>query len=91
MQSGYANEPEQVGRDGCRRQKWSAYLRAGNLISCPGNKQSGGRGGVCASRLPGKAGPAAHFDRNERYAYFGDRTLTKLFCGEDHAFHSVLH
>jgi hypothetical protein len=22
--------------------------------------------------------PAAHFDRKERYAYFGDRTLTSL-------------
>ena len=22
--------------------------------------------------------PAAHFDRNERYAYFGDRTLTEV-------------
>ena len=27
-------------------------------------------------RPPG-ALPAAHFDRNERYAYFGDRTLKK--------------
>jgi len=24
---------------------------------------------------PPRALPAAHFDRNERYAYFGDRTL----------------
>ena len=29
------------------------------------------------SSRPAKAGPAAHFDRNERYAYFGDRTLAR--------------
>jgi len=39
-------------------------------------------GGCVARRLrihldtrPPHALPAAHFDRNERYAYFGDRTL----------------
>src|SRR6516162_5811089 len=26
---------------------------------------------------PPRALPAAHFDRNERYAYFGDRTLAR--------------
>jgi len=33
---------------------------------------------------PPRALPAAHFDRNESYAYFGDRTLapgvTKIFA-----------
>ena len=28
---------------------------------------------------PPRALPAAHFDRNERYAYFGDRTLRSKF------------
>jgi len=27
-----------------------------------------------SSDRPAKAGPAAHFHRNEKYAYFGDRT-----------------
>jgi len=28
--------------------------------------------------------PAAHFDRNERFAYFGDRTLVVLFPRDAH-------
>jgi hypothetical protein len=37
----------------------------------PANCQSG-------SDRPAKARSAAHFDRNERYAYFGNRTLARV-------------
>ena len=30
---------------------------------------------------PPRALPAAHFDRNERYAYFGDRTIRQAKAG----------
>jgi hypothetical protein len=33
---------------------------------------------------PAKAGPTAHFDRNERYAYFGDRTLVHRVISRRH-------
>src|SRR6516165_6689951 len=34
-----------------------------------------GRLRIALDMRPPRALPAAHFDRNERYAYFGDRTL----------------
>src|SRR5262249_38616707 len=33
--------------------------------------------GIWLSSLPAKALPAAHFDLNEKYAYFADRTLMR--------------
>src|SRR5262249_55983647 len=33
---------------------------------------------IALDMRPPRALPAAHFDRNERYAYFGDRTLQSM-------------
>jgi hypothetical protein len=34
---------------------------------------------------PPRALPAAYFDRNERYAYFGDRTLARIISDPEGA------
>jgi len=68
---------------GCIGQAKSSCLQPRFL--CPSSSSPTGAGGRVAPRLrinldmlPPRALPAAHFDRNESYAYFGDRTLLRL-------------
>ena len=61
------------GRDGLRASHFAMCRRS--VLALLFRKESKAR--TLRLHRPVKAGPAAHFDRNESYACFGDRTLTQ--------------